>query len=127
MARAPLLLALLLLAPPAWADNQPTMLPGNMPSLSQGRAIGGYAPAPVPNPDARAPRGQRDPNAVELTPGLTRTNTGQGLAGDGFARGSAYNGELERRGGRAAGIGSTIAPSLNMRVPMQVDLGTPRP
>lgn len=125
MARA-LLLLVLLFAHPAWADK-PTMLPGNMPSLTQGRASGGYSPAPVPNLDARAPRSQRDPNAIEVTPGLTRTNTGQGHGGDGFARGSAYNGELERRSGRSAGIGSTIAPSLNMRMPMQVDLGTPRP
>jgi hypothetical protein len=124
--RALLLLALLLPAAPVRADK-PTMLPGLMPSLSQGRASGGYAPAPVPNPTARAPRSQRDPNAIEVTPGLTRTNTGQGLGGDGFARGSAYSGELERRQGRGAGIGSTIVPSLNMRMPMQVDIGSARP
>ncbi len=106
----------------ARADTAPTVLGGRMPSLDQGRGGGTtrFAPAPMPNPDARPPVAQRDPNAVQLTPGLTRTPTGQALAGDGFASGSAYGGELERRG-RSGGIGSTLAPSLKLRVPMQVE------
>ena len=119
------LLALLALAAaaPAWADTAPTLLPGTMPSLSQGRpGTQRFSPAPVPDPDIRAPRSQRDPNAVELAPSLTRTNTGRAMAGDGFTPGSAYNGELERRNGRA-GLGTTLAPSVNMRMPLQVEFG----
>ena len=87
--RLPLaLLALALATPtlpsPALADT-PTLLPGTMPSLSQGRpSAQRFSPAPVPDPDLRAPRSQRDPNAVEIVPGLTRTNTGRAMAGDGF-------------------------------------------
>ena len=120
--RLPLVLVALALATPALADT-PTLLPGTMPSLSQGRpSAQRFSPAPVPNPDLLAPRSQRDPNAVQIAPGLTRTNTGRALAGDGFTPGSAYNGELERRNGRA-GLGSTLAPSVNMRMPLQVEFG----
>jgi hypothetical protein len=131
MTRAPrLLLALALLAPagiaPVWAETKPTLLPGAMPSLNQGRASPQrFVPAPVPNPDIIAPRVARDPNAIQVSPGLRRTDTGRALSGDGFATGSAYNGELERRG--RGGVGSTLAPSLNLRMPMQVDLGSSRP
>lgn len=117
----------LLVAAPALADSTPTMLPGTMPSLSQGRGSAtNFAPAPVPNPDVRVPRSQRDPNAVEISPGLTRTNTGRAMSGDGFSAGSAYSGELERRGGRG-GLGSTLAPSVNMKMPVQVEFGPRRP
>jgi hypothetical protein len=123
--RLPLALVALALATPALADT-PTLLPGTMPSLSQGRpSAQRFSPAPVPNPDLLAPRSQRDPNAVQIAPGLTRTNTGRALAGDGFTPGSAYNGELERRNGRA-GLGSTLAPSVNMRMPLQVEFGAPK-
>ncbi len=119
MVRRALLPALLLLGFPALADTSPTLLPGKMPSLSQGRAsTQRFAPAPVPNLDAAAPIAQREPNAVQLSPGLTRTPTGQAHRGDGFASGSAYTGELEKRRG---GLGSTVAPSLNLRLPMQVE------
>jgi hypothetical protein len=125
--RAPALLVVLLAAFPAMADAPLTVLPGAMPSLSQGRGTAQrFAPAPVPNPNLVAPRSARDPNAMEVSPGLTRTNTGRALAGDGFAPGSAYTGELERRG-RSAGLGSTLAPSLNLRMPVQVDVGSSRP
>jgi hypothetical protein len=123
--RLPLVLVALALATPALADT-PTLLPGTMPSLSQGRpSAQRFSPAPVPNPDLLAPRSQRDPNAVQIAPGLTRTNTGRALAGDGFTPGSAYNGELERRNGRA-GLGSTLAPSVNMRMPLPVEFGAPK-
>lgn len=125
--RALVLLLALTSAMPALADSTPTLLPGTMPSLSQGRpSPQRFTPAPVPDPDIRAPRSQRDPNAVEVSPGLTRTNTGRALAGDGFTPGSAYNGELERRNGRG-GIGSTLAPSVNMKMPVQVEFGGRRP
>ena len=120
--RLPLALLAVSLATPALADT-PTLLPGTMPSLSQGRpSAQRFSPAPVPDPDLRAPRSQRDPNAVEIVPGLTRTNTGRAMAGDGFTPGSAYNGDLERRNGRG-GLGSTLAPSVNMRMPLQVEFG----
>ena len=127
MARAlPLLLAGLLAAP-AWADTTPTLLPGFMPSLNQGRGSPErFAPAPVPNANLIAPRTAGDRNAVEVSPGLMRTNTGRALAGDGFAPGSAYSGELERRS-RTGGVGSTLAPSLKLRMPLQVDIGSRRP
>ena len=125
--RLPALLAVLLAAGPALADTSFTVLPGIMPSLSQGRtAAQRFAPAPMPNPNLVAPRALRDPNAVEVSPSLTRTNTGRAMGGDGFAPGSAYSGELERRNG-SAGIGSTLAPSLNLRMPVQVDVGSARP
>lgn len=113
------IMAFLLLACPALAEKSPTMLQGNMPSLSQGRAgTQRFAPAPVPNPDAVAPMSQRDPNAIQLSPGLTRTPTGQANRGDGFANGTAYTGELEKR---RSGLGSSMAPSLNLKMPMQVE------
>ena len=120
-----LLLAVPLLAltalPGALADSPGTLLTGRMPTLDQGRGNGhAFAPAPVPNPDAVAPRSQRDPNAILVSPGLARTNTGHANAGDGYAPGSAYNGELERRG-RSGGLGSTLAPSLNLKMPVQVE------
>ena len=124
------LMAALLLAPlfPLTACADGTVLRGRMPSLSQGRpSVPGvgtparFSPAPVPNADLRAPRDATDPNAVRVAPGLMRTNTGRALAGDGFAAGSAYTGDLERRNG-ASGLGSTVAPSLSLKVPMQVEL-----
>ncbi len=116
------LAAILLSAMPALADKAPTMLPGSMPSLSQGRAgPQAFAPAPMPNPNIIPPTIQRDPNAIQLRPGLTRTPTGQANSGDGFANGSAYNGQLEKRN-RSGGFGSSVAPSLNFKMPLQVDL-----
>ena len=117
----------LLLAVPAMAHaaaDKPTVLPGKMPSLSQGRPSGNtarFAPAPVPNPDLAAPA-QRDTAGVLVSPGLTRTNTGQGFGGDGFAPGSVYSGTLERRSRNSAGLGSNVAPSLSFKVPVQVDV-----
>ena len=123
MMRALLALLAASVAMPALADTAPTLLQGTMPSLSQGRpSQQRFSPAPVPDPDIRAPRTQRDPGAVEVSPGLTRTNTGRALSGDGFTPGSAYNGELERRNGRG-GLGSTLAPSVNMKMPVQVEFG----
>jgi len=114
-------LLVLLAAASALADTPPTMLPGKMPALSQGRgsALPRFAPAPVPNPDLVAPTAQRDSSAVQVSPGLTRMSAGQAHAGDGFARGSAYAGELERR--NRGGLGSTIAPSLNLKMPLQIE------
>ncbi len=132
MARALLLLLAVLVAvpawaAPAWADTTPTLLPGAMPLLNQGRGSPQrFVPAPVPNANLIAPRTAREPSAMQVSPGLTRTNTGRAPAGDGYAPGSAYNGELERRG-RSGGVGSTLAPSLNLRLPMQVDVGSRRP
>lgn len=120
MQRLLLWLVMLLAAYPALADTPATVLPGNMPSLSQGRSGSQrFAPAPVPNQDIVAPAAQRDPNAVQLSPGLTRTRTGQAHGGDGFANGTAYSGDLEKRG-RSGGFGSA-APSLNLKLPIQVE------
>ncbi len=119
MVRIRSILAFVLLAFPALAEKAPTILRGNMPSLSQGRAgAQRFAPAPMPNPDMLAPITQRDTNAIQLSPGLTRTPTGQAHRGDGFANGTAYTGELEKRRG---GLGSNVVPSLNLRMPMQVE------
>jgi len=121
------MLTVLLVTTPACADTTPTLLHGSMPSLNQGRGSPQrFAPAPVPNANLVPPPSQRDPTAVQFSPGLTRTNTGRAMAGDGFAPGSAYTGELERRGG-SGGVGSTLAPSLNLRMPVQVDIGSRRP
>ena len=114
------LVAALLAAAPALADTPATMLRGNMPSLSQGRGAGQrFAPAPVPNASLVDPTRQRDTSGIQVSPGLTRTNTGQVHGGDGYANGTAYSSELERRG--RGGIGANVAPSLNLKMPVQVD------
>ena len=119
MTRALFLLALLLAASDARADTTPGMLlPGAMPSLSQGRGQARFTPAPMPNPEISAPRIKRDPNEVQVAPGLTKMRTGQSLGGDGFARGSAYSGDLEHRG--RGGLGSSLAPSLKLKMPVDV-------
>jgi len=120
------LLVALLLVPlfPLAACADTTLLSGKMPSLSQGRPSAPlrFAPAPVPNLDLLAPRAMAgDPTAVRVSPSLTHTDTGRALGGDGFAAGSAYSGDLERRNG-APGLGSTVAPSLNFRMPVRVEL-----
>lgn len=114
-------LLVLLAAAPSLADTQPTLLPGKMPTLSQGRgsAAPRFSPAPVPNLDLIAPTSPRDPTAVQVSPGLTRMNAGQAHSGDGFARGSAYLGEFERRG--RGGLGAAGAPSLNLKMPLQME------
>ena len=119
---AVLVVVSLFAAVPALADSGATMLLGNMPTLSQGRSVGNqrFAPAPVPNPNMVAPNAQRGSDALQLSPGLTRTRTGQGHGGDGFASGSAYTGDLEKRG-RSGSIGSNIAPSLNLKMPLHVE------
>ncbi len=108
-------------ATPACADPG-TMLNSRMPSLSQGRSPGAtlYAPAPVPNPDVAVPRGAQDPYAVAVVPGLTRTETDK-ITGEGFSPGSNFSGTMERRDRGSGGIGSTLAPSLRVKVPVQVD------
>ena len=79
------------------------------------------ADSTVPNPDITAPA-QRDTAGVLVSPGLMRTNTGQGFGGDCFAPGSVYSGTLERRSRNSAGLGSNVAPSLSFKVPVQVDV-----
>jgi hypothetical protein len=117
-----LLACLAALAPaPACADSTATMISGRMPSLSQGRPPADrFAPAPVPNPDLQPPRANIDPYAVAVSPTLTRTETAK-TTGDGFAPGSTFSGSLERRDRGPGGIGSTLAPSLRVKVPVQVE------
>jgi hypothetical protein len=106
---------------PACADSTATVLSGRMPSLSQGRpSPTRFAPAPVPNPDLLPPRDASDPYAVAVVPTLTRTETAK-TTGDGFAPGSSFSGSMERRDRGPGGIGSTLAPSLRVKVPVQVE------
>ena len=105
---------------PALADTVPPLIRGTMPSLDQGRGRTAqrFTPAPVPNLDITAPRRRNEANEVQVSPGLTRMNMGQALAGHGFAAGSAYGGELDRRS--RSGIGSAI-PSLNLKMPVELE------
>jgi hypothetical protein len=94
-------------------------LPGRMPQLPATVGLApGYQPAPTPNPDISAPivRGSSEP---QLGATLTRRAQGFGTKGDGFAPGSSYSGYFDRRGRATEGIGSTLAPSFQLRVPLE--------
>lgn len=99
-----------------------TLLNGPMPLLSPARPPVAQAdatiPAPRPDPDARAPAEPQGRGAV-VSPGLIdrRAKT---PGGSGFAPGSDYSEDLARRGGRpSTGIGTTLAPGLLLRAPLQ--------
>ena len=72
-------------------------------------APGGYEPAPTPNRDVDAPLGPRASNAPQVGPSLfTRKDL---YRGDGYARGSTSETEVEKRVKPGAGF--------NLRLPLQ--------
>jgi len=72
-------------------------------------APGGYEPAPTPNRDVDAPLGPRASNAPQVSPGLfTRKDL---YRGDGYARGSTSETEVEKR--------VKPTPGFNLRLPLQ--------
>lgn len=94
-------------------------LPGRMPRLAPAAGLpNGFEPAPTPNPDLYAPT-VRGPTETRLGATLTRRAEGFGSRGDGFSPGSSYNGYFDRRGRAVEGIGSTLAPSFQLRVPLE--------
>ena len=119
-----LLVAILGLALPCTVAAAPVepaykMLPGLMPRLP-GQASGESGPgnqAPVPNYDLDAPRARADGRA-RVEPSVTdrerrRTDSG------GFAPDSGFSSSLERKSRPLTGIGSSLAPSVILRVPLQ--------
>ncbi len=90
-----------------------------MPRLAPAaRLPDGFEPAPTPNPDIYAPA-VRGSTEARLGATLTRRAEGFGAKGDGFSPGSSYNGYFDRRGRAVEGIGSTLAPSFQLRVPLE--------
>lgn len=72
-------------------------------------APGEFQPAPTPNRDVDAPLGPRASNAPQVSPGLfTRKDQ---YRGDGYARGSTSETDVERR--------AKPAPGFNLRLPLQ--------
>lgn len=79
---------------------------------------GGFAPAPTPNVDLFPPRSDSGA-AYTVLPGLTNHESKAGLSGDGYTPGSSYSTDLERRSRPGTAIGNTLAPSINLHVPLQ--------
>ena len=111
--RPALLLGLLL---PASAAHAYRLLPGPMPQLQAPSAPA--EPAPVPNQDAEPPPARVIPG-TRLTPALTNRLSGRPAAGDGYAPGSAFSPELERRRDTGSALGTILAPGLQLRVPLK--------
>lgn len=100
------------------------MLEGPMPTLS-GRKLpkaapksDGFDPAPRPNMDLQAPV-TRERGGVSLVPGVVNRNSVPATTGNGYAPGSAFSNSLERARRSPTELGSTFAPALNLRVPLQ--------
>ncbi len=107
--------ALPLLACPGFAlSAAPTVISGPMPRLATvpSGPSANYEPAPVPNPDIAAPRPRTD-GAASFEPSLTNRVPPSARPDVG-----AYSSELERRSRTSTAIGNVLAPSLNLRVPL---------
>ena len=117
--RAALLLLAMTTATPASAF---TLLEGPMPWLS-GRKPSvapdprAFSDAPRPDFDTRAPVA-RNRSGVVWAPGLTNRSSVPNPTANSYVPGSAFSDSLNRnrRGGE---LGGTLAPSLNLRVPLQ--------
>ncbi|MBN9508219.1 MAG: hypothetical protein J0I21_03780 [Alphaproteobacteria bacterium] len=69
-----------------------------------------FVPAPVPNPDLAAPRGGKDRgNGPSVTPSFFHQEST--YQGEGFLRGSTYEGDQERR--------LRPSPGLDLKLPLQ--------
>jgi hypothetical protein len=123
LAFAVLAVSLLIAAGAARAGSpRYVLLSGTMPQFgSPGIVVVAAAPsdsgmAPTPDRDARLPM-QPASTRPQLTPTLVRATPG--IAGDGYAPGSAYSNDLERRSRPATDLGSTLAPTLSLRLPLR--------
>jgi hypothetical protein len=115
-----LLLALLLAASPARAF---LMLDGPMPSLTGRKPVApprdprAFDPAPRPDLDAQAPVPRERPGVV-VSPGLTNRSAQPNPTGNSHVPGSAFSDSLNRNNRRGSELGGTLAPSLNLRMPL---------
>ena len=105
-------------APPATPD---LLIKGPMPKLESETPPKSLDPAPVPNFDIDPPLPPIDKHPrVEPT---MADRTGQPALANGYAPGSGYSSQLERRtrqvGNPGGAIGTTLVPSLTVRVPLQ--------
>jgi len=124
MRSTPGLLALLLLptiglaATPAKPE---LLIKGPMPQLQSSVAPKALEPAPVPNFDINPPLPPIDRHA-RIEPAMAGRN-GPPAQANGYAPGSGYSSQMERRtrqvGNPAGTIGATLVPSLTVRVPLQ--------
>ena len=120
MVRA-LALALWLAAPAGLAgapvDAPYKIIPGPMPRLPDQPVSTGTA-APVPNYDLDAPRARADDRA-RFEAGITDRDGRRRAEADGISPGSSFSSTLERKSRPLTGIGSTLAPSLILRMPLK--------
>lgn len=119
MLRAALLLTLTAAAP----ASAFTLLEGPMPWLSSRQPSvapdpRAFSDAPRPDFDTRAPVA-RDPAGVVLAPGLTNRSSVPNPTANSHVPGSAFSDSLNRNRRGGGELGGTLAPSLNLRVPLQ--------
>jgi hypothetical protein len=109
------LAGLLLLAAPNADAAGPTYLNGPMPLLGTpaAPAKSAYTPAPVPNPDALAPRAEPPKPGEPRLAASFNAPSPQIRSGNGYTQGSSFSGDVERR---SRGLGSAMAPSLGVIV-----------
>lgn len=125
MARVALLAAMLLVGGPSVlgaASVEPSykVLPGKMPILP-GQTPSDFAPgvlAPVPNYDLDAPHARADGRA-RLEPGIIDRDGRRHTDVGEFAPGAGYSQSMERKSRPQTGFGSTLAPSVMLRVPLK--------
>lgn len=112
-----LVAAALLAGGGAWAQGKPTYLKAPMPKLGgeapAAAAPGGFDPAPVPR-DVAPPRKEAlKPGEPEFNASLG-PRTPQVRTGAGYAPGSAFSEDLQRR--NRGGLGTAIAPSVGFKL-----------
>ncbi len=114
-------LALLFAAPAGLAaapvDAQSKIIPGPMPRLPD-QSVSPSTAAPVPNYDLDAPRARADGRA-RFEAGVTSRDGQRRAEADGISPGSNFSSTLERKSRPLTGIGSTLAPSLILRMPLK--------
>jgi len=105
-------------APPAKPD---LLIKGPMPTLASEPSAKSLDPAPMPNFDIDPPLPPIDKHP-RVEPSMA-DRTGQPALTNGYAPGSGYSSQLERRtrqvGNPGGAIGTTLVPSLTVRVPLQ--------
>lgn len=115
-----LLAVLLLLAiPSARAD---VLLSGPMPKIFASKAKPtpetGYTPAPTADQDISAPVVRPGKDAV-IAPTLINRTANRGNPASGFVPGADYSDVMARRGRQLTGLGTTLAPAVTIRQPLQ--------
>lgn len=115
-------LALLAAVPAQAARVAQRVLDGSMPQFPTRYVAAPPAAdpnsAPTPDLDAQAPPATASTGA-SVVPALTNRLTGITPSGSGYAPGSAFSPELDRRhGDLGTNLGSVLAPGLQLRVPL---------